>query len=133
VNEVRALHDLYLQATAPDLAPSVDPIVLLAVASPDIQQNITSNPFPMQWSVIGPFDGSKITFAVQLNGKTVASGLTSTTYELDVTGQANGLATVAVSVENRMTQYPLSYATVDQVPLTTPVPLVVTVDVNILL
>eukprot|EP01116_Phalansterium_solitarium_P016048 TRINITY_DN3633_c0_g1_i3.p1 TRINITY_DN3633_c0_g1~~TRINITY_DN3633_c0_g1_i3.p1 ORF type:complete len:474 (+),score=181.44 TRINITY_DN3633_c0_g1_i3:522-1943(+) len=132
VNCVRALRDLYQQLTNPKLSglPS-EPIMLLALASPDRQQNISEPSLLVEWSVIGPYDGSasNTTFAVQLNGVTVASGLTGHSYTLQLSPSDNGPAMISVLAEGRVSYYPLSSNQVDRVPLDQPIPLAVSTSV----
>lgn len=133
VNQVRALRDLYIQVLAGPGPLADEPIVLASIAAPDRQQNITQKALVMQWSVIGPYDGTNNTYAIQVNDVTVAKGITEQTYTLNLAGVQNGPATITVIVENRTTRYPLSADRVDAVPLENPIPLQVSVEVNIAL
>ncbi|MBI5091637.1 MAG: hypothetical protein HZB26_04240, partial [Candidatus Hydrogenedentes bacterium] len=83
-----------------------DPIVdtILAVNPPHRNQEVTGERLTVEWSAIGKAPAG---YTVTLDGKTVASQIQTTSYDLDLSNVAKGAHEVNVTAEGATTHLPL--------------------------
>ena len=104
LNLTRALIDLYRQKT-PETT-------VLVVEQPNRRQVVGEDRLPVKWTWLGKAPQG---FTLELNGKTVASGIKGTETVVDIHGQPDGPIVLRLTAEGTTARYDLLY-TRDSLP-----------------